>query len=266
MKCNRLNTAAVVLAIGLIQTPASAQKLHVNPRWKECSFQLDSSLTQAAWRRFSREAGLAIYFRSLDDARPVAKGKFEISALQWQTKLDDKASAWNDTFVHPDSTHWLTEGSGLKIPGLSARVGVGANTDVAFYATKNPEANYGFVGGAVQRALAGSDSSAWNLSARVSYIRMAGPEDMDFSVYGTDFVASRTLTLSRWASISPYVNVSGYLSRAHEKSSRVDLEDENVFGTRASIGAELRLSKVRLGAEYDAARVGGISLRIGFGT
>ena len=101
MKCNRLNTAAVVLAIGLIQTPASAQKLHVNPRWKECSFQLDSSLTQAAWRRFSREAGLAIYFRSLDDARPVAKGKFEISALQWQTKIDDKASAWNDTFVHP---------------------------------------------------------------------------------------------------------------------------------------------------------------------
>lgn len=266
MQRKSLNTAAVVLAIALIQTPASAQKLHVNPRWKECSFQLDSSLTQAAWHRFTREAGLAIYFRSLDDARPLAKGKFEVSALQWQTKIDDHASAWNDTFVHPDSTHWLTEGSGLKIPGLAVRAGVGANTDVALYATNNPDANYGFFGGAVQRSIVGGDSSAWNVSARASYVRMFGPEDMDFSLYGTDIVASRTLSLSRWASVSPYVNVSGYLSRAHEKSARVNLDDENVFGTRASVGAELRLFKARLSAEYNAARVGGISLRIGFGT
>jgi hypothetical protein len=261
----RLTATWAVLAAALIQSPAAAQKLHVNPRWEECSFQLDPSLTQSAWHRFSREAGLAVYFRSLDDARPLGKGNFEVSALQWQTKIDDAAPAWNDTFVHPDSTHWLTEGSGLMIPGLAVRVGLGAKTDVSIYATKAPGANYGFYGGAVQRNVIGGESSKWNASARASLIRMYGPEDIDFSVYGTDFIVSRTLTLSRWVAVSPYVGVSGYLSRAHEKTDRVNLADENVFGTRASLGAELRISKARFAAEYNAARVGGLSLKIGVG-
>ena len=265
MHAKRLVPAAAALAAVLINTPAAAQKLHVNPRWEECSFQLDPSLTQSAWHQFTREAGLAIYFRSLGDARPLAKGKFEVSALQWQTRIDDKKSAWNDTFVHPDSMHWLTEGSGLKIPGLTVRAGVGGRTDVAAYITKNPGANYGFYGGAVQRALVGNDTSRWNASARGSFIKMYGPADMDFSVYGADFVASRTLTLSRWAAVSPYAGVSGYFARAHEKTAAVNLDNENVLGARAVLGAELRLSKARLAAEYNAARVGGLSLKVGFG-
>jgi hypothetical protein len=60
------STAAAALAFTLFTafaTPTLAQdanhpKLHVNPRWKECSFQIDPSLTQAAWRQFTREAGL----------------------------------------------------------------------------------------------------------------------------------------------------------------------------------------------------------------
>jgi hypothetical protein len=265
MHHKRLTSAATVLAAVLIQTPAAAQKLHVNPRWKECSFQIDPSLTQPAWHQFTREAGLAIYFRSLTDGRPLAKGKFEVSALQWRTNIDDSKPAWNDTFVHPDSAHWLTEGSGLAIPGLAVRAGVGGKTDVAAYVTKNPGANYGFYGGAVQRSLIGDAASKWNASARASYIRMYGPEDMDFSVYGADFVASRTLMLSHWAAISPYAGVSGYLARAHEKTPVVNLANENVLGARASLGAELRLFKARFAAEYNAARVGGISLKVGFG-
>jgi hypothetical protein len=237
MHPKRLTSATTILAVVLIQTPAAAQELHVNPRWKECSFQLDPSLTQSAWHQFTREAGLAIYYRSLGDARPLAKGKFEVSALQWQTNIDDVKPAWNDTFVHPDSAHWLTEGSGLKIPGLTVRAGVGAKMDVAAYVTKNPGANYGFYGAAVQRSLVGDATSKWNASARASFIKMYGPEDLDFAVYGADIVASRTLTLSRWAAISPYAGVSGYLSRAHEKTNAVNLADENVFGDRQRVDA-----------------------------
>jgi len=127
-----------VAAIALSQAQAIAQthnhpKLHVNPRWEECSFQLDPSLTQAAWHQFTQEAGLVSYFRPLAAARPMGRGKFEVSMVQWQTNIDDSAPAWNDTFVHPDSMHWLFEGKGLKFPGLMARVGVAAKTDVAVY-------------------------------------------------------------------------------------------------------------------------------------
>ena len=265
MRHTRLTTAAILTMIAA-HRPAAAQTLHVNPRWKECSFQIDPSLTQAAWHRFTREAGLVVLFRPLDDARPLGRARFELSAVQWKSNIDASASAWNDTFVHPDSTHWLTEGNGLAIPGLTLRAGVDSKTDVAVYATKNAEANYGFYGGQVRRTLAGDGTSAWNASAGLSFVKLYGPEDLDFAVYGTDFVVSRAITLSRWASVSPYGSVTWYLSRAHEKTSAVNLSDEHVFGAQAAAGAELRLFKVRLGAEYNAARVHGLSLRVGLGT
>lgn len=265
MQTKHMTTAAVALAAMLIQSPAAAQRLHVNPRWKECSFQIDPSLTQAAWHQFTREAGLVVYFRSLDDARPLGKGKFELSALRWQTNIDDSQPAWNDTFVHPDSAHWLIEGSSLTIPGLTARAGLGAKADVAVYATKSPGANYGFYGAQIQRALVGSETSKWNASARTSFVKMYGPEDLDFSVYGTEFVASHMVPLSSWAVISPYAGVSGYLARSHEKTSAVDLADENVLGAHGMVGAELRVFKARPAAEYSAARLHGFSMKVGFG-
>ena len=92
-----------------------------------------------------------------------------------------------------------------------------------------------------------------------------GPDDADLTVYGMDLVASPKLTLARWAAVSPYVGVSGYLSSSHEKSAAVALRDERVAGGQAMAGAVLQLSKARIAAEYNAARVRTISLKVGFG-
>jgi len=270
MKRKDITLAAIALAIGLFQTPAAAQtarqpKLHVNPRWKECSFQLDPSLTQSAWRQFTQEAGLVAYFRSLTDARPMGKGNFEVSVLQWETGIDDSEAAWNDTFVHPDSTHWLLEGSGLKFPGLMVRAGVTPRTDVGLYLTKAPGANYGFVGGQVQRSLFGDATRVWAASARMSFVSMYGPSDLNFTVYGMDLVASRKVALNRWAAVSPYAGVSTYLASSHEKTAAVDLNDEHVLGAQGMIGATVDVSKARLAVEYNAARVNTLSFKIGVG-
>src|SRR5688500_10392699 len=99
MKSTSLITAAAAIAMA-ITTPARAQHvhggthpagtphLHTSSRWKECSFQLDASLTKEAWQQFTREAGMVIYFRPLSDARPMGKGSFELSAMQWRTGID----------------------------------------------------------------------------------------------------------------------------------------------------------------------------------
>jgi hypothetical protein len=257
------------LAAVLLHSPAQAQtyshrELHLTTRWKECSFQIDPALTQSAWHQFTGEAGLVTFFRPLADARPMGRGKYELSMLQWKTRIDDHDAAWNDTFVHPDSTHWLFEGSGLQFPGLMARAGIGEKTDVAGYFTKNPNANYGFWGAQVQRALIGGINTAWNASGRVSFVSMYGPEDLDFGVYGAEVIASRTIGISRWASLSPYAGVSGYLARSHEKTTAVSLSDENVTGARATLGASLRMSAARLGVEYSAAKIGSLSMKVGF--
>jgi hypothetical protein len=281
MMDRNLTTAAVALAIALIQTPAAAQSaarpnqhvndgktdghptLHINPRWKECSFQLDRSLTQNAWRQFTREAALVAYFRPLSDARPMGKGRFELSVLQSETGIDDHDAAWNDVFVHPDSAHWLFEGDGLKFPGLMARAGVGDDTDVGVYFTKNPGANYGFYAAQVQHAFVKNES--WAAAARVSFASLYGPDDLDLRVYGVDLLASRKFALTSWAAVSPYVGGSTYLSSAHEKTTVVDLDDEHVLGAQAMVGATLQLSKARLAVEYNAAKVNSFSIKVGIG-
>lgn len=276
MTYRSLSSAAVAFAIALIQTPASAQTaartddhehphLHVNPRWKECSFQLSSSLTQSAWRQFTREAALVAYFRPLTDAQPMGKGRFELSVVQWETAIDDHDAAWNDTFVHPDSAHYLFEGNGLKFPGLMVRAGVGENTDVGVYFTKNPGANYGFYAAQVQHAFMKDPEQAWAAAARVSFVSMFGPDDLDLRVYGLDLLASRRFAVTRWASVSPYVGASTYLSSSHEKTAVVDLNDEHVLGAQAMVGAAVQVSKARLGIEYNASKVNSLSIKLGVG-
>jgi hypothetical protein len=277
-------TGAAALAIAFIQTTAAAQAggqpalhvnstslaegrphLHVNPRWRECSFQLSSALTQGAWRQFTREAGLVAYFRPLSDAQPMGKGHFELSVLQWETGIDDQDAAWNDTFVHPDSAHWLFEGEGLKFPGLMVRAGVSKSTDVGVYFTKNPGANYGFYALQVQHSFLQNPTSKWAAAARVNFSSLYGPEDLDLRTYGVDVLASRRFALAKWASVSPYVGGSTYLSSSHEKTTVVDLDDENVFGAQAMVGAALQVSKARLAVEYNAAAVNSFSIKIGVG-
>ena len=269
MKHLRFVTTAIAVATALPLAPAAAQdarpKLHVNPRWKECSFQLDSSLTQSAWRQFTREAGLVAYFRPLVDAEPMGRGNFELSMVQWKTGIHDSDDAWNDTFVHPDSTHWLFEGDGLKFPGFMLRAGVTGSTDVGLYFTKNPGANYGFYGGQLQHRLAGNAASDWAVSARASFMAIYGPADLDFNVYGADVLASKSVRLGGWITVSPYAGASTYLANAHEKSPVVNLADEHAVGAQAMVGAAVQISKARLAAEYNVAAVRTLSLKVGIG-
>jgi hypothetical protein len=240
--------------------------LHINSRWRECSFQIDPSLTQEAWHQFAGEAGVVTYFRPLMTAEPMGAGKFEVSLVQWKTGIDANDAAWNDTFVHPDAEHVLFEGSGLEFPGITARAGITDRTDVGVYVTKSPGANYGFYGAQLQQNLVQDAGKKWSASARVSFVSMYGPEDLDFSVYGLDLVVSRKYPL--WAgraSVSPYAVVSTSLSRAHEKTSVVDLRDENVLGAMGTVGAVAQLSMASVAVEYAFATVPSLSLKVGLG-
>lgn len=269
MRRTLLVASTIALAITL-HCPRSAEAqshqhpvLHVDPQWKECSFRLDPALTQSAWRQFTREAGLVAYFRPLRDARPMGRGNVELSVLQWETAIHDEDAAWNDTFVHPDSTHWLVEGSGLRFPGLTARMGVTRRVDVAAFFTRNPNANYGFWGGQVQYNVVDDTVARWAASTRASVVSLFGPDDLAFTVTGVEALASRTYRVSSRTSLAPYVGVSAYHARAHERSAVVSLADERVTGAQAMSGVVVRLWKASLSAEYNVGRVRSRSLRMG---
>jgi hypothetical protein len=239
-------------------------KLHVNPKWEECSFQLDPALTQEAWNEFTREAGLVAYFRPLTDAKPLRPGHFEISLLQWQTAFDDTKPAWNDTFVHPDSAHWLKEDSRLAFPGLAGRIGITKKLDAGVYFTRNPGANYGFAAGQLQYNV--FNKGRWSASTRGTYSMLFGPEDLKLNTYGADALVSREFRLySTWATIAPYAGVSAYLTNSRETTDAVQLDDELVGGTQFMAGAVLKLSVVRIGVEYNFARLSTLSFKLGVG-
>lgn len=272
MKPTYRTITAALLFLSLCISSAMAHgtsknvRLHINPKWSECSLQIDPSLTQQAWHEFTEEAGLVAYFRSMNDARPIGVGNYELSLHQWQTAFDDTKSAWNDTFVHPDSAHWLKEGDRLAFPGFTFRTGLTDAIDADIYWTKNPNANYGFAGAQVQYMFYHSDVHHWTASARLNAVSLYGPEDMDLTVYGMEVLASNTYAVySDWVVISPYAGVSAYVSTSHEKTAAVALTDEQIAGMRGSVGAVTQLSMARVAVEYTIARVNSLSFKIGVG-
>jgi hypothetical protein len=194
----------------------------------------------------------------------MGAGNFEISLLQWETDIDDADAAWNDTFVHPDSTHWLFEGDRLGFPGLSFRAGLTSRIDVGVYLTKRPGANYGFWGGQVQYNIVNDLESNLAASARFSLVSMYGPEDLDLTVVGLDLLASQEYSLwSDWLSISPYAGVSTYVSNSHETTTAVDLKNEHILGVQGMVGAVAQVSVARLSIEYNVAKVNSLSFKVG---
>jgi hypothetical protein len=270
---NRKSLGAAAAALVLIATPmaGSAQHpkkditLHVSTRWEECAFQLDPALTQDAWRQFTEEAALVAYLRPLTDARPLGAGRVEFSLLQWATDIDDADAAWNDTFVHPHEEHWLMEGPRLAFPGAMVRVGVSDRMDLGGYVTKNPKSNYGFVGGQIQHNIINDQKRGWAGAGRMSFVSLFGPEDVELTVFGLDVLASKTIPLNDWLTVSPYVGGSSYLSFSQEKSDVVDLDGEIRPGNQAMIGAVAEVYRTRLAVEVSSAQVQTLSFKVGVG-
>ena len=264
MKNLKLTLAGLAVCFILQSSLAQHAHLHVNSKWSECSFQLDPSLTQEAWQEFTKEAGLVAYFRPLIDASPIGAKKFEVSILQWSTKIDDTKDAWNDTFVHPDSTHWLVEGPRLPIPGLTFRAGINDRLDAALYFTKSIGANYGFWGAQIQYNLISNTEKNWAASVRGNFTSMYGPDDLNLNIGGVDLIASKEFPiLADRISIAPYAGISGYVSSSHEKTEAVNLDDEIVAGGQGMVGAVMKLYFARIGVEYNLAKVNTISFKIG---
>lgn len=260
-------TAALLLAATPVASMAQHHSkdvdLHVSSRWEDCAIQLDPGLTQTAWRQFAEEAALVAYLRPLTDARPMGAGAVEVSILRWATAIDDADPAWNDTFVHPSETHYLTEGSSLAFPGLMVRAGVSKRLDLGAYVTKNFESNYGFVGGLIQHNIVNDRKHGWAGAGRMSVVTLFGPEDVNLTVLGLELLASKTFALNEWLAVSPYATGSSYVSYAKEKSPVVDLDSEIVPGSQATIGTAAEIYGARLAVEVSTARVQTTSIKLG---
>ncbi len=278
MKSRLLNGIVIALALFLFVSTSYAHDidLHVSDKWDECAMQLDPSLTQGAWHQFTREAGIMAVYNPITSAKPLGKWNFDIGLTQSLYFIDDTDSAWNDTFVHPTSGHWLFgKDSGksdnvtnshtgslhaLGLPLPLVRMGVTDLVDVGFYYMPAPGSNYGFLGGQVQYNFLNDTEKNLAAAVRLSAGQITGVKDFGLGSYSVDVVASKDI--SRF---SGYAGLSAYLVRSHETTSAVDLDNENVFGLQGNLGVTaLFFSHLKIGAQLTVGALTFPSIVIGF--
>jgi hypothetical protein len=252
--CSKIAIAFVALCFISI---THAQELHVNHDIKSCSIELDPSLTQGQFHKFTREAGQVFTFKLMSPAEPLGAKKFQIGIDYAITSINDADPAWNNTFSHPHETHYL--GDQLAFPKLFARMGVSDRVDVGFYFTKNPDANYGFMGGEIKYALFMKPEKPLAMAVRTTYATLLGVEDLNYHLLGVDLSASKKIGM-----LTPYLGIGANLGRAIETTSKINLHNETVLTPRGIIGTQLSLSFLSLTAEMDVAAVSTFSLRTGF--
>ena len=102
-----------------------------------------------------------------------------------------------------------------------------------------------------------------DVSSRLGFNKLYGPEDLNFTIYSCDLSASKKFNLYKnWLSISPYIGASTYLSSAHEKTDRVNLKNENVIGAQVLLGAVIGISNFTMACEYNKANVNSLSIKL----
>ena len=254
-------TALFVFSMFNSVSYAHNANLHLTNKWKQCSFEIDPSLTQDAWQQFTREGGLISYFRPLASAKPLGARKFEIILTQGWAPIDDTDPAWNDMFVHIHSTHWLIgekadkEGEitaghadsrhSLPLPLPLIRVGLTDRIDLGGTFIMAPGANYGFGGVQLQYSILNDTEKNLAAAARIGGMGIVGPEDFNLTTYSIDLLASKDI--SRFTA---YGGLGTYLMHSHETTSVVDLDDENLLGLQGMVGVNTTLfSHLRIGAE-----------------
>jgi hypothetical protein len=260
MSGRRLIGIVVPLVSLLFASPSYAQDSgvywHIDPSVETCSMVIDPSLTQAQWKRFTREVGAISSFKSLASAEPLGKLNFTFGIDYSITPIDQHHPAWINTFTHPDASCPL--GDQIELPTLRARLGVSNAMDVGGYWTTAPGANYGLVGGEFKYAFLSESARVPAAAVSASFTTLTGVPDFNFSVYSVGALASK-----RVAMFTPYLGVKESVAVGTETTSKVDLNRESIPLTQGFIGANFSIWKLSLAAEYNIASVNTFAFVIG---
>jgi hypothetical protein len=222
--------------------------LNINSELGMCDFDLSPLLTQQEWARATREVGNAIYLEPLAAAQSLGKGKWAINLENNSFHVDQESGAWNNTFHHPDSTHYLTGASGrLSVPGIRFRIGITDRWDAGVYYTsaKPFGANYGFLGFESKYMLLNNSEKGWAVATRASYVMDAAIKDFNISSTGLEVLASKKL----FGVFIPYAGIATNWNHGREVTSDIDLHNENSLAVRGIVGLEFRWKFVNLGYE-----------------
>ena len=248
---------SIFLSTSYAQGDGSDVYWHIEPSVKECSIELNPSLTQEQFKKFTKQSALLTTFRALSSAEPLGSMNFSFGIDYSYTPVDQRDPAWINTFTHPDEDCPL--GDAVVMPTLRGRLGISDNVDIGAYFTKAPEANYGFLAGEIKYAVLQESEKVPAVAIRPTFVTLLGVDDMDLNVYGVDFSASK-----KFGMFTPYLGIREILAVGTETTSKVDLDRESVWATQGIIGVTFSISRFNFAAEYNIAEVSTFAITTGF--
>jgi hypothetical protein len=231
--------------------------LHVDPSVGDCSVRFAPNLTQHAFRTFVREFGSVSAFRQASPPTTLGAWRFAVDLEAIAFRVAEHSAAWNDTFVHPNSSHPL--GSDQQFPMLRVRAGVADHLDVGVFYTANPEANYGWVGAEAKYGwLREGEDGPVSVSLRGAYTKTLYVKDMDMHALTGDVAVGRTF----WKVLTPYAALGVDAVLARETSSAVQLHEEAPFVPHLTAGLEAHYWHVALGGEVQVGALTSYQVRV----
>jgi hypothetical protein len=261
MRKTCLAAAAILLsssrALAHDGSHAPDPNLHVDPTLDECEIHFAPNLKQAAFHRFVREFGSVSAFKQMAPPKTLGPWGVSVGVEYMKFHIDEHAAAWNDTFAHPTADHEL--GSDLGYPKLKLRLGIGESTDVGAFFSKNPGANYGWIGVDLKHAiLRQTDEMPVVLAVRGAYTKTLFVSDVDVHALTADVSAGHTF----WNVVTPYLGAGSDLILARETASTVSLHSELVPAPHALAGVEVAFWHVAIGVEGHFATVPTAQLQV----
>ena len=254
-----LLTAGFLTAISTVSFADDGETVRTNDRWEECAMDLNSNLTSSEWKQFNKNFSSILYFKPMSGAKPMGKGKIDISLELSRTKIDEHGGAWRNTFSHPETDHFLADDNHqLQIPVLTARYGVTNDIDAGITYTKNPGANYSWMGADAKYAFHQDKSRGISVATRLSTVVLMGVEDFDYYLAAADLLVSKELGM-----FTPYAGVTGIVSTADEDTADVDLNRTTIASVEAIVGTQFQWSYLSVAAEADIARTNTYSVKVG---
>lgn len=256
MKTIAITLLTSLSLIGIFNSNSMAQspqpgdpdvELHVDTSLGICSFDISSDLTQSEWKRFTKEGGNLIYLNPLSSAKPLGAKHWEFNIEMTSSDVDETSGAWNNTFHHPDSVHYLNDGPRTAIPAIRFRIGLTDKLDVGLYVSPTTlfGANYNLIGFEAKYAFINDPVTNWAASVRASHVMDANIEDFNISVTGLDVMASKTF----FGILTPYAGVAGHYTHTSEVTDEVDLTNESYVAVRGIVGAEVKWRFINAGYE-----------------
>lgn len=242
---------AVLMSTAATPTLAADPPLHVDDSVDDCSMRLDPTLEQDDFHRFVEEFGTISAFRQVGSANVIGQGRASIGIELLRFTIDENAPAWNDTFVHPDADHDL--GATHRFPKLKLATGLLADLDLGASYSRNPDANYGWLGlDAKYRALSEDQGAVVDLAFRSAYTKTLYVADMSMHALTLDLSLGKGLG----GGLRPYVGLGADQVIARETTNAVDLHAEHILVPHYFGGLAVTImDHVELGAEVVSSAV-----------